>query len=49
MTAVDTKYFRIAEENLYGELVISLDMSRGDVERYITEVLDEHTDSAVCR
>lgn len=49
VTAVDTKYFRIAEENLYGELVISLDMSRGDVERYITEVLDEHTDSAVCR
>jgi CarD family transcriptional regulator len=47
VTAVDSKYFRIAEENLYGELAISLDMSRADVERYITEELDKHTDSPV--
>ena len=49
VTAVDAKYFRIAEENLYGELAISLNMSRAEVERYITEELDKHTDSPVCR
>jgi len=48
VTAVDTKYFRMAEENLYGELAVSLDMSRADVEQYITEELDKHTDSPVC-
>lgn len=36
VTAVDAKYFRLAEENLYGELAISLDMSKDEVETYIT-------------
>lgn len=36
VTAVDAKYFRIAEDNLYGELAIALKMSKGDVEDYIT-------------
>ncbi|MCM1569023.1 MAG: CarD family transcriptional regulator [Roseburia sp.] len=36
VTAVDAKYFRLAEDNLYGELAVSLDMPRGDVEGYIT-------------
>ena len=48
VTAVDAKYFRIAEENLYGELAISLDMSRAEVERYITAELDKRADSPVC-
>ena len=48
VTAVDAKYFRIAEENLYGELAISLDMSKNEVERYIAEELDKRTDSPVC-
>lgn len=28
VTAVDAKYFHIAEDNLYGELAVALDMSR---------------------
>ena len=38
-TAVDSKYFRIAEDNLYGELALSLNMERKDVCKYITEQL----------
>lgn len=40
VTAVDAKYFRLAEDTLYGELAISLGMSRGDVEHYITEEME---------
>lgn len=35
MTAVDAKYIHLAEESLYGELAVSLDMSRDEVEAYI--------------
>ena len=35
VTAVDAKYFRIAEDNLYGELSVSLNMPRTEVENYI--------------
>lgn len=38
-TAVDGKYFRIAEENLYGELAAALQMERNEVCNYITEYL----------
>ncbi len=41
VTAVDAKYFRIAEDNLYGELAISLDMPREDVESYITSEMEK--------
>lgn len=40
VTAVDAKYYRMAEDNLYGELAISLGMSRGDVEHYITQEME---------
>lgn len=36
VTAVDAKYFHMAEESLYGELAVALDMSRDNVEAYIT-------------
>lgn len=36
VTAVDAKYFRLAEENLYGELAVSLDLPRNEVESYIS-------------
>lgn len=36
VTAVDAKYFHMAEESLYGELAVALDMNRDDVEAYIT-------------
>ena len=35
VTAVDAKYFHLAEESLYGELAVALDMNREDVEAYI--------------
>lgn len=38
-TAVDGKYFRIAEDNLYGELAVALDMERNEVCNYITDML----------
>ena len=38
-TAVDSKYFKMAEDNLYGELAIALEMKRGEVCAYITERL----------
>lgn len=40
VTAVDAKYFHMAEENLYGELAVALNISRKEVEGYITEVID---------
>lgn len=41
ITAVDAKYFRLAEDTLYGELAISLELPRTDVEAYITDVMDK--------
>lgn len=35
VTAIDAKYFRIAEEQLYGELAVALDIPRSEVETYI--------------
>ena len=40
VTAVDAKYFHLAEESLYGELAVALEMSREAVEAYITEEID---------
>ena len=40
VTAVDAKYFHMAEENLYGELAVSLNIRRQDVESYIAVVID---------
>lgn len=38
-TAVDSKYFKIAEENLYGELAVALEMERSAVCDYISAQL----------
>ncbi len=40
VTAVDAKYFRIAEDNLYGELAIALNIPKDEVASYITEEMD---------
>ena len=40
VTAVDAKYFHIAEESLYGELAVALNISRKEVEGYIAEAID---------
>lgn len=39
VTSSDTKYFHIAEENLYGELAISLGREKSDVKNYVEEKL----------
>ena len=41
MTAVDAKYARIAEDSLYGELAVVLDMPREKVADYISEQIDQ--------
>lgn len=38
-TAVDSKFCRIAEDNLYGELAVALDMERSEVSKYIADRL----------
>ncbi len=45
VTAVDAKYFRLAEETLYGELAISLGLSRDEVEAYITGEMERHSEA----
>lgn len=40
VTAVDAKYFHLAEESLYGELAVALGLNREDVEAYITGEID---------
>lgn len=40
VTAVDAKYFRLAEDSLYGELAVALGMPKEDVESYITNEIE---------
>lgn len=39
--ACDERYFRIAEENFYGELAVSLDMNKEDVKRYVIDRVEQ--------
>lgn len=39
VTAVDERYFKHAEDALYGELAVAMEMAREEVEAYITEHL----------
>ena len=41
VTAVDAKYFHLAEESLYGELAVALEMEREDVEAYIAGEIEK--------
>ena len=40
VTAVDARYFHMAEESLYGELAVALGLNREDVAAYITGEID---------
>ena len=40
ITAVDAKYSHLAEENLYGELAVALDLTREEVSGYITAAIN---------
>lgn len=40
VTAVDSRYFKLAEDFLYGELSIALDMTKDEVRDYIIETMD---------
>lgn len=44
VTAVDAKYFHMAEDTLYGELAISLGMKRQEVESYITAEIEKENE-----
>lgn len=44
VTAVDERYFKMAEDSLYGELAIALGMERDEVETYITDFLEKNSD-----
>lgn len=43
VTAVDEKYFRLAEAQLYEELAFALDMERSHVAPYITDYVMQHS------
>lgn len=40
VTAVDAKYFHMAEDSLYGELAVALEMPKDEVESYITREMN---------
>lgn len=48
VTAVDAKYFRMAEESLYGELAVALEIPRSEVEAYITEAMEKRDTAVLC-
>lgn len=41
VTAVDAKYFHMAEESLYGELAVALGLNRDEVEAYIEKAAEQ--------
>ena len=41
VTAFDSKYYHIAEDSLYGELAISLDIEKDEVKDYIVDKIGE--------
>lgn len=41
VTAVDSRYYKIAQDCVYGELAVALSMSRESVEEYIGDLLDK--------
>ncbi len=42
VTAVDAKYFHLAEDSLYGELAVALEMPKDEVESYITREMNSY-------
>lgn len=40
IASLDERYLKMAEDGLYGELEVSLDLSRDDVEQLVSEKLD---------
>ncbi|MCX4267038.1 MAG: CarD family transcriptional regulator [Lachnospiraceae bacterium] len=46
ITAVDMKYLRLAEQQLYGELAVVFSMERSKVEKYLAEYMEEEKRAA---
>lgn len=44
ITATDSRYFKQAEENLYSELSISLNIPKEEMEKYITDKIEKAAD-----
>ncbi len=49
VTAVDAKYFHLAEECLYGELAVALDIRREDVGGYLAENIQKPGEGAAAQ
>lgn len=47
LASVDERYLKIAEDSLYGELAIALDIEKEDVEKFITSHIDEREEVTV--
>ncbi len=47
VTSSDKKYFKIAQDSLYGELAVVLDMEKEEVEEFITERIKEKESGVV--
>ena len=43
VTAVDEKYFHMAEDSLYGELAVSLNMTKDEVRDFITSRVEQQS------
>lgn len=41
VTSVDERYFTMAENNLYGELALPLEMNKEDVKEFVTQTVDQ--------
>lgn len=46
ITAVDSRYFKLAEDFLYSELSVSLGLSRDEVKDHIAASIDKHHENA---
>lgn len=46
ITAVDSRYFKLAEDFLYSELSVSLGLSRDEVKDHIAASIDRHHENA---
>lgn len=42
ITASDEKYFHLAEDRLYGELAVSLDMTKEDAKNFVIETVEKN-------
>ena len=47
LASVDERYLKMAEDSLYGELAVALDIEKGDVEKFITSHIEDKEEVTV--